>query len=63
MWGGRTMIPKIICWFKRHKRGNTRYNGNKIWHIECQRCGFWIEYTSPCVRLVGKEMRFGFDGK
>ena len=52
----------IIEQFKGHERGTTKYIGNKFWRIKCKRCGYKIEYQSPCARLVGTEMRFGFTG-
>ena len=55
-------MRKIICFFKGHKRGYTKY-GDGEWQIGCLRCGYGIEYKSPFVRLVGIEMRFGFDGE
>ena len=65
------MIPKIICWFKGHKRGKTwsrtgyvyhYVTGNTHWHIQCKRCGYRIDYSSPRARLIGTEMSYGFDG-
>ena len=56
-------LNKIICYFKRHKRGKTFYKGKGYWHIEWERCGYILEYKSPHVRLVSSEMRFGFDGE
>ena len=53
---------KLICLFKGHKRGKTKYLGNKHWLIECSHCGYKIKYRSPLARLVGTEMEFGFDG-
>jgi hypothetical protein len=64
-------MKKIICWLKGHKRGKSfcsqNYNGirnfnNYVWTIKCSRCGYKIEYLSPRARLVGTEIRFGFDG-
>jgi len=56
-------MKKIICFFKGHKRGNTWYSPwDKTWHIECKRYRKMIEYRSPRARLVGIEIRYGFDG-
>ena len=55
-------MRRIICFFKRHKRGNTKYLGRCYWKIECVRCQYKIQYRSPCARLVGIEMACGFDG-
>ena len=60
-------MKRIICFLKKHKSGKTKYNcdlkGSGIWKIECVRCKYKIEYRSPWARLVGTEMKFGFDGK
>jgi len=56
-------MKKIICWLKGHKRGFTKYKGNKCWQIKCRRCEYVLEYQSPMARLIGTEIRFGFDGK
>ncbi len=54
---------KIICWIKGHRRGKTWMMENHWWHIECKRCKYTIEYTSPRTRLIGEEIRLGFDGQ
>jgi len=54
-------MKKIICKIFGHKRGRT-YLKEKWWHIQCKRCGYKIDYQSPFVRLIGKEMLCGFDG-
>ena len=56
-------MKKIICWLVGHKRGKTFYKGKGIWHVECRRCGFTLEYESPMARLVGTEIKSGFDGE
>ena len=56
----------LICLFKGHKRGKTTSKFNLIgrtWRIECKRCGYKFEYSSPLCRLIGKEIYNGFDGK
>ena len=58
-------MEKIICFFKGHKRGNTRCKSNRYcvqWFIECERCGYEVNYSSPRVRLVAVEINLGFDG-
>lgn len=59
---------KIICFFKGHARGETevvtiiprvRYQ----WRITCKRCGWMFVYSSPRTRLIGTELKFGFDGR
>lgn len=57
------MIKRLICKIFGHKRGKTKYMGNKYWKIECSRCGYKLKYSSPCARLVGKEMAHGFTGE
>lgn len=64
-------MKKIICFFKGHKRGKTEcyqtyngmVNGKFMWKIECSRCGYRIDYQSHMARLIGIELRYGFDGK
>lgn len=34
-----------------------------IWVITCQRCGYKAEYMSSYLRLVGEEIKLGFDGE
>lgn len=56
-------MRKIVCKIKGHKRGDTWYKPwLKEWHIECERCGHIIEYRSPHARLIGTELKLGFDG-
>lgn len=60
-------MDKLICFFKGHKRGKTSVRIDcpgfvKLWVIECKRCRYEIEYRSHMARLVGTEMRLGFDG-
>ena len=56
-------MKRLICFFKGHKRGEIWYEPwNKNWHIECKRCGYKYNYFSPIARLIGEEMRIGFDG-
>jgi hypothetical protein len=56
-------MKKLICWIKGHKRGETWYNPwKKYWYIECVRCAYQLNYQSPHARLVGTELKFGFDG-
>jgi hypothetical protein len=54
------MIAKAICWWRGHRRGVTKYLGDKTWSVRCRRCGFKLDYQSPHARLVGTEMREGF---
>ena len=57
-------MKKIICFFKGHKRGNTWYlPWKKAWMVKCKKCSYKIIYESPMARLVGTEMKFGFDGE
>ncbi|MCK9371312.1 hypothetical protein M0R04_15470 [Candidatus Dojkabacteria bacterium] len=58
-------MKKIICWLKGHERGSTsviRHSKYSTWTIKCKRCGYRIIYESPIARLVGTEIKFGFDG-
>lgn len=55
-------MKKLICWLKGHKRGKTKYMGDKIWMIKCSRCGYTVKYESPMARLVGEEISLGFTG-
>ena len=55
-------IKRIICFFKLHKRGKTYYKKNKTWVIECKRCKYIVQYSSPMARLIGIEIKYGFDG-
>ena len=37
--------------------------GKNMWSIKCKRCPYGIVYKSPGARLVGMEIKLGFDGK
>ncbi len=56
-------MNKILCFFKKHKRGLTDYEGHGVWCIKCKRCGYTIKYKSPHARLIATEIRFGFTGE
>lgn len=61
-------MRKTICVFKKHTRGRTAVLPSAIsplyiWVIECKRCKHTIKYPSPRARLVGTEIKLGFDGK
>lgn len=61
-------MKKIICFFKGHRRGKTTVKFLKCsndfkWQIRCEKCVHVVAYISPRTRLIGTEMRLGFDGK
>ena len=56
-------MNKTLCYIKGHIRGEAWYRPwLKSWCIQCDRCGYEIEYKSPRARLVGIEIRYGFTG-
>jgi predicted nucleic-acid-binding Zn-ribbon protein len=55
-------MKKIICYFKGHKRGKTIYEKG-YWTVFCKRCGYWFSYSNRGPRLIGTEMKNGFDGE